>query len=65
MASCEKCWKRAYTRSRITGKDQVTCYHEILTEVDKTGIICTPEERAGQYWDEEKQIDRRFIDGDL
>ena len=63
MASCEKCWGKAYTRSRITGKDQATCYQEILDEVDKTGVICSPKDRAGQFWDEEKQVDRRSIDG--
>lgn len=61
MASCEKCWGKAFRRSMETGKCQAECYHEILKEVDETGIICTPKERAGQFWDEEKQLDTRSI----
>ena len=62
MACCEKCWGKAYTRSRCTGKSQAECYQEILKEVDETGILCTPEERAGDWWDEENQRDRRDYD---
>lgn len=59
MTCCEKCWEKAYTRSRITGKSQAECYQEILKEVEETGIFCTPEEQAGQYWDDIKKKDKR------
>lgn len=47
MPNCEKCWGKAYTRSRCTGRGQATCYSEILKEVEASGILCTPEEQAG------------------
>jgi len=59
MAACEKCWGKAYTRSRCTGKSQAECYQEILKEVDEAETICTPEESAGQWWDVEKKEDKR------
>ena len=62
MASCEKCWGKAYTRARATGKSQAECYQEILKEVDDSGKLCTPEEQAGDWWDKEKQIDTREVD---
>lgn len=61
MAACEKCWGKAFTRSRVTGKSQAECYREILAETEKRGETCTPKEQAGDYWDEEKQIDIRSI----
>jgi len=59
MSSCEKCWGDAYLRMRNTGKAQYICYHELL--IERAGNPCTPEEQAGQWWDEEKQCDRRYI----
>ena len=59
MASCEKCWSDAYMRSYGTGKSQVECYHELLKE--RKEHPCTEKEQAGQYWDEERQIDTRKI----
>ena len=29
---CEKCWADAYGRMRETGKEQYTCYLELLEE---------------------------------
>ena len=62
MASCEKCWGKAYTRSRATGRDQAECYQVILKEVENSGNLCTPKEQAGDWWDEENQRDRRDYD---
>lgn len=59
MASCEKCWGDAYLRSRSTGKSQAECYYELLAE--RKDNPCTEKEQAGQWWDEEKQIDKRFV----
>ena len=58
MASCEKCWDDAGTRSRECGKSKVECYNELL--VERKDNPCTQKEQAGQVWDEEKQIDRRM-----
>ena len=58
MASCEKCWDDAGMRSRETGKSKMACYHELI--VERFDNPCTPKEQAGQYWDEEKQCDRRI-----
>lgn len=57
MAGCEKCWGNAYMRSRLTGKSQMECYQELLEE--RKDKPCTPEQQAGDYWDEEKQCDKR------
>jgi len=54
---CEKCWGDAYRRSFFSGKDQIDCYHELLEE--RKNNPCTPEEQAGDYWDEENQCDSR------
>ena len=60
MASCEKCWGDAYVRSLSTLKDQVDHYNDLLAE--RKDDPCTPEEQAGQWWDEEKKCDSRLED---
>lgn len=57
MTACEKCWGDAYMRSRATGKSQGECYAELLKERKNTP--CTPEQQAGDYWDEINQCDTR------
>jgi len=58
MASCEKCWGNAYTRFRLDpSKSQAEHYHDLIKE--RNGNLCSPEEQAGQWWDEEKQCDSR------
>ena len=42
MASCEKCWSDAYTKSRGSGRSQTEVYSELVKQRD-----CTPEEQAG------------------
>lgn len=61
MAACEKCWADAWYRMRFVDpfKSQSEHYHEILEE--RADDPCSPEEQAGQFWDAEKQIDRRKI----
>jgi hypothetical protein len=58
MASCEKCWVDSYKRSMETGKSRSECYFELLEE--RKDNPCSPQEQAGDYWDEEKQRDRRL-----
>ena len=58
MASCEKCWNDACLRMRMTGKSQHECYYELLNE--RKDNPCSEKERAGQFWDEQKGIDKRF-----
>lgn len=60
MSSCEKCWGDAYLRARLSHRDQTDCYYELLEE--RKGNPCTPKEKAGQWWDEEKQCDSRVED---
>lgn len=57
--SCEKCWDDAGIRAMETGKTKTECYNEITKE--RNDNPCTPKERAGQFWDEERQRDRRFF----
>ena len=59
MASCEKCWGDAYMYSFGTSQTQSEAYHELLEERKENP--CTPIEQAGQFWDEEKQVDKRSI----
>lgn len=56
---CEKCWSDAYYLSRSTGKSQADCYLELLAEREDNP--CSPKEQAGEYWDEQHQIDRRKL----
>lgn len=59
MASCEKCWDDAFMRSWTEPiKSQTEHYHDLIEE--RKDNPCSPEEQAGQWWDEEKQRDSRF-----
>lgn len=57
MSACEKCWEDAYSRARITGISQAECYKKLLEE--RKDNPCSIREQAGQFWDEEKQKDKR------
>lgn len=59
MSSCEKCWNESY-RKMMDGlySSQMEAYRALLKENDGK---CTPKEQAGQWWDEELQMDRRNI----
>lgn len=57
MSSCEKCWLDA---SRIAAQTDVTtteAYGVIIHE--RKDNPCSPQEQAGQWWDEGTQSDRR------
>jgi len=60
MVSCEKCWGDAFLISKLTSMSQTEAYQKLLKE--REAFPCTPEEQAGQYWDEEKGIDIRLIE---
>jgi len=57
MSGCEKCWGRAFTRAYCNGTSQSEEYQKLLKENEGK---CSPEEQAGEWWDEEKQIDKRY-----
>ena len=59
MSACEKCWGDAYLMSLKTGNAQHECYNDLLHM--RRNNPCTPEQQAGQFWDEENQIDRRLL----
>ena len=59
MSACENCWGDAFVRSLIDGRPQDEHYHELLEE--RKYNPCSPEEQAGQFWDEILGIDRRLI----
>ena len=61
MAGCEKCWARAYMMMYENGKSQTENYHDLIAESVKNGVGCTPKEQAGEWWDEEKQKDKRDV----
>ena len=59
MPMCEKCWGDAYLRAYGSSKGQSECYQELLKE--RKDNPCTPKQQAGQWWDEERQIDTRLL----
>ena len=60
MSACEKCWADAFRAAmNDPSKDQATHYAEIVCERDRDGPVCTLEQQAGPYWDEERQCDGR------
>jgi hypothetical protein len=59
MSACEKCWSDSYFIWRLTGKPREECYSKLLKE--REANPCTPKQQAGDWWDEEKQIDRRLL----
>lgn len=59
MASCEKCWRDAYARMQMLGGSQAEHYEALITKRELANEVCSPEEQAGPYWDEERQIDNR------
>lgn len=61
MASCEKCWSDAYKRQLANPYyAQSDHYHKLLEE--RKDNPCSPKEHAGQWWDEEKQCDKRTLE---
>ena len=60
MPMCEKCWSDAFRKSMSACTDQVDEYRKLLAE--RQNSPCGPRERAGQWWDEEKQRDLREFD---
>jgi hypothetical protein len=67
MASCECCWDSANSKSFFSLRDIGDCYHEAMREHEERGCECTKDTRegaklrAGQFWDEERQLDKREI----
>lgn len=57
MAACEKCWGDAFSISYGTSQTQSEAYQELLEERKENP--CTPEEQAGQWWDNVNKIDKR------
>lgn len=58
MACCEKCWADAY--DPYNPDSQVERYQQLLKE--RKDNPCSPKEQAGQWWDEERQIDTRLTE---
>lgn len=60
MAACEKCWADAYDPYRSNQSER---YRELLKERHGERA-CTPKQQAGQWWDEERQVDTRLENTD-
>lgn len=59
MPACEKCWADAYRRAmNDPSRTQFQHYSDLLKEREDTP--CSPKDQAGEWWDEERQIDRRL-----
>ena len=61
MPSCEKCWSEARRRSMFEGGTISDHYYRVMKEVEDSGNVCTAREKAGQFWDEERQCDSRNL----
>lgn len=60
MSACEKCWSDAFHRELAEPyKSQAQHYRDLIEERATPGLICSPKEQAGQFWDEEFQCDTR------
>lgn len=61
MSSCEKCYWDASLRFRFEdpSKSRYQHYCDLLEE--RKDNPCTLKEQAGEFWDEEKQCDRRDL----
>jgi hypothetical protein len=60
MATCEKCWKDASERMLSEPqRSQTHHYLDLINERRKNP--CSLKERAGHFWDEENQCDRRKL----
>lgn len=57
MPACEKCWADASLAAQLRGGSTADRYRELLQE--REGHPCTPQEQAGQWWNEEAQKDSR------
>ena len=60
MDGCEKCWSEAgvlYANGQGEYESKTEAYHKVLELRELTP--CTPKEQAGDWWDNEKQIDTR------
>ena len=56
---CEKCWDDAYQRAHLRGGTRADHYWTLILErVDRS---CNLREQAGQFWDDEQQMDRRRV----
>lgn len=58
--TCEKCWSDAFMMSYGTLQDQSDCYRQLIE--NRRDKPCSPKEQAGQWWDEDRQIDVRLLD---
>jgi len=59
VSSCEKCWSDAGREAYFNGSSQTEMYELLLKE--RIDHPCSPKEQAGQFWDEEKKCDSRFV----
>lgn len=57
MSACEKCWSDASRRVFLTGGSTADEYQKLLAE--RKNCPCSPREQAGEYWDEDRQCDKR------
>lgn len=66
MPSCERCRDLALIRHRECGGELSDHYNDVLREAEEQKQPCTQNTplgqrlRAGQFWDDERQIDRRL-----
>ncbi len=55
---CERCWGDAFIRKMLHGGSQVENYKILVADREREDP-CSPQDQAGQFWDKEKQRDRR------
>ena len=65
MSACEHCWGIARSQAYYTGRSTADEYYIQMDRAERANAPCTQDTlagaklRAGQFWDEETQTDRR------
>ena len=59
MVSCEKCWRDAHRRQGLNPAKSVSEHYKDLLD-ERKDSPCSPQEQAGEYWDEDQQQDTRL-----
>lgn len=57
---CEKCWGDAWGRVICDSSKTISQHYLDLLE-ERKNRPCTSQQQAGQFWDEQKQIDTRTL----
>ncbi len=58
--TCEKCWDDARQLAAQHNSGATEAWYRVLL-TERREHPCSPREQAGQFWDDDRQIDRRRL----